>query len=224
MTMGTTRRHMKILDWFSGFAINNLTLIIEESKSLSLEQVTDIIDGKLVLGKPQEIREVRNAYEAYELILIYDPYSTRDFLKAHKIMTQDLTKEAGSFRKRDVGIFDDNGNVVHMGARPQYVHSLIKDLFDWAKADKTPEIIKSCVIHYEIEVIHPFSDGNGRLGRLWQNVILTEWNQIFAWIPIETIIYENQQGYYDAISLANKNNDGAVFIEFMLTAIHETLL
>lgn len=164
------------------------TLAIENN-SLTINQITDIIDGKRVLGNPREIREVKNAYDAYEQILMLDPYNEDDFLKAHGLLTNGIIEEHGHYRRKDVGIFDGNGNLIHMGARPQFIASLMSDLFRWGREDDIPEIIKSCVFHYEIETIHPFADGNGRTGRLWQNVILSKWNPIFAWIPMETIIW-----------------------------------
>lgn len=194
-----------------------------ESNSLSLEQVTDIIDGKRVLGHPKDIREVQNAYDAYDEMLNYDPYSIQDFLNAHRLITQDLIKQAGEFRSGDVGIYNTDGKLIHMGARPQFVEKLVSDLFAWAKQDPTPALIKSAVVHYEIEMIHPFSDGNGRMGRLWQNVILAQWNPIFAWIPVETMVYAHQQDYYRMLSLADSQNDSTVFVEFMLSMILETL-
>lgn len=194
-----------------------------ENNSLTEKQVTDIIDGKRVLGAPKEIREVKNAYDAYEEILTLDPYRQKDFLKAHRLLTAGIVNEAGKYRSRDVGIFDEIGNVVHMGARPQYLQTLMNDLFAWGKNDNTPELIKSCVFHYEIETIHPFADGNGRMGRLWQTVILANWNPIFTWIPIETLIYENQRDYYKVLEQVDQETNSNRFIEFMLTIILKTL-
>lgn len=194
-----------------------------ENNSLTEKQVTDIIDGKRVLGDPKEIREVKNAYDVYEEILTLDPYRQKDFLKAHRLLTAGIVNEAGKYRSRDVGIFDEIGNVVHMGARPQYLQALMNDLFAWGKNDNTPELIKSCVFHYEIETIHPFADGNGRMGRLWQTVILANWNPIFTWIPIETLIYENQRDYYKVLEQVDQETNSNRFIEFMLTIILKTL-
>jgi len=194
-----------------------------ENNSLSLRQVADVINGKRVLGKPQEIREVQNAYEAYEAVFKMDPYAVKDFLSAHALMMKDLIREYGSFRSGDVGIYDAAGNVVHIGARPQFVPNLVEELFHWAKTDDTPELIKSCVVHFEIEMIHPFGDGNGRMGRLWQNLILSKWQSVFEWIPIETIVYAYQQKYYDVLETSDKENDSTGFIEFMLEVILETL-
>ncbi|WP_373098951.1 MULTISPECIES: Fic family protein [Pasteurellaceae] len=194
-----------------------------ENNSLTIEQVTDIVNGKRVLGHPKDIREVKNAYEAYDEILTYNPYSLSDFLKAHALLTEGLVNEAGCFRSQDVGIYTAKGELVHMGARPQFVEKLMSDLFNWAKTDDTPDLIKSAVIHYEIEMIHPFADGNGRMGRLWQNVILTHWNPIFAWLPVETMVYAHQAEYYHVLALADAENDSTVFIEFILTMILATL-
>lgn len=195
-----------------------------ENNSLTVEQITDIIDGKRVLGPPKEIKEVKNAYEAYEEILMLNPYSQKDFLHAHALLTKEVVNYSGQYRHKDVGIFDRAGNVVHMGARPQFIKGLMDDLFNWGAGDDTPELIKSCVFHYEIEVIHPFEDGNGRMGRLWQTVILSNWNSLFSWIPIETIIYENQEAYYQALAIADQENDSSRFIEFMLDIILKSLI
>ncbi|MCL2677005.1 MAG: Fic family protein [Streptococcaceae bacterium] len=194
-----------------------------EQNSLSLEQVTDVINGKLVIGDLEDIREVQNAYQAYGKVFQLSPYSVKGFLTAHKLLTQDLLRESGAFRMGDVGVYDAEGKVIHVGARPQYVNGLISDLFTWAKEATVHELIKSCVVHFEIEMIHPFPDGNGRMGRLWQNLILSQWHPIFEWIPIETIIYANQQKYYDALGEGDKANDSQVFIEFILDVISQTL-
>lgn len=194
-----------------------------ENNSLTLEQVTAIINGQPVLGDPKEIREVTNAYATYAEILTFDPYNVADFLKAHALMAEGLVAQAGAFRQKDVGIYDAHGNLVHMGARPSYISKLIKELFSWSEEDDTPDLIKSCVMHYEIELIHPFEDANGRMGRLWQSVLLSHWNEIFAWLPVETMVYAHQEEYYSVLALADKNNDSTCFIEFMLKIIKETL-
>ncbi|MDR0768671.1 MAG: Fic family protein [Dysgonamonadaceae bacterium] len=193
-----------------------------ENNTLSLGQVTDIIEGKRVLGLPHEIREVKNAYQAYEHLLEYNPYKVKDFLNAHKFMTDTLVKEAGHFRSQGVGVFEGT-KLVHAGANYQFIPQLITDLFDWAKKTDTHPLIKSSVVHFEIEFIHPFIDGNGRIGRLWQTIILSKWNELFAWLPVETVVYENQQGYYDALEAAQKTADSEVFIEFMLNSILQAL-
>ncbi|WP_205737050.1 Fic family protein [Acetobacterium paludosum] len=137
-------------------------------------------------------------------------------------MTQGLVEESGKFRRGDVGVFD--GDVpVHIGARPQFVPVLIKDLFEWAKKSDLHPVLKSAILHYEIETIHPFSDGNGRMGRLWQTLVLAKWNTIFAWIPMESVMFEKRPQYYDAIEAARKSNDSGVFIEFTLSAVLDTV-
>jgi Fic family protein len=189
-----------------------------EGNSLSLGEVTAVIEGKTVAGKQVEIKEVKNAYEAYDKIMTFDPYSVRDFLKAHKLMTQGLVAEAGKFRSGDVGVFADDV-AVHIGARPQFVPQLVTDLFHWAGESELHPVLKSAILHYEIETIHPFQDGNGRMGRLWQTLILAKWNAIFAWIPMESVLHQDRQQYYDAIEAARKVDDSGIFIEFTLLAI-----
>ena len=193
-----------------------------ENNSLSLEQVTQIINGKRVLGSPKDIHEVENAYQAYEQAFLLDPYDYRDLLKAHKLLTDGLIKETGKFRSKDIAVYSGE-NIVHLGARAEFVPKLVKNLLAWAKKSEMPALIKSCVVHFELEIIHPFSDGNGRIGRLWQSLILSKWEPLFEWVPIETVIYQHQQRYYEALSLSNRQNDSSVFIEFMLEAILTTL-
>lgn len=201
----------------------NTILKLNNYNSLSLEQVTDIIDGKRVLGSLKDIHEVQNAYEAYEHAFQLNPYRVDDFLFAHRLLTQDLVKRPGQFRLGDVGVIDGQGQVVHIGARPQFVPELARDLFAWAEDSQISAIVKSCIVHFELEIIHPFEDGNGRMGRLWQSLILSQWNPIFEWLPIESVIYQHQKGYYDALTVSNSENDSSVFIEFMLQTILDTL-
>jgi Fic family protein len=193
-----------------------------ENNTLSLGQVTDIIEGKRVWGLPHEIQEVKNAYQTYEHLLGYDPYKVKDFLKAHYFMTTGLVKDAGHFRSQGVGIFAGK-QLIHAGAGYQFVPQLVTDLFAWAKKTEVHPLIKSSIVHFEIEFIHPFMDGNGRIGRLWQTLILSKWNELFAWLPIETVVYENQQNYYDALQIAGKTANSEIFIEFMLNAILQAL-
>jgi Uncharacterized conserved protein len=193
-----------------------------ENNTLSLKQVTDVVNGKIVIGKSDEITEVANSFISYEKIPEYNPYTIKSFLQAHKYITTALLKASGKFRSGDVGVFDDD-KVIHMGARPEFVNDLIKELFEWAKNTDTHPLIVSAVVHYEIEYIHPFEDGNGRIGRLWQTTILSKWKPVFEYIPIETIVYKYQQDYYDAISLSRKDNSSNKFILFMLDAINESL-
>ncbi|MCL2085661.1 Fic family protein, partial [Candidatus Saccharibacteria bacterium] len=193
-----------------------------EGNTLTIDEVEDIVNDKRVLGKPNEIQEVKNAYEAYEHLLEYNPYSAEDFLKAHKFMTDKLIDSAGHYRSKGVGVWNGE-QLIHAGAHQDFVPKLVDELLTWAKNSGIHPLIKNSIVHFEIEFIHPFADGNGRIGRLWQTLILTEWNEIFAWIPVETVVFENQQGYYDAISESERATDSGAFIEFMLSAIHQAL-
>ena len=193
-----------------------------EGNTLSLAEVTDVIAGKLVAGRQVEIKEVKNAYEAYDKIMTFDPYAVRDFLTAHKLMTDGLVAESGKFRSGDVGVFDGEV-VVHVGARPQFVPQLVEELFAWAKTSELHPVLKSAIVHCEIETIHPFADGNGRMGRLWQTLILAKWSEIFAWIPMESLVYEKRPQYYDALQIAQKENDSGAFISFALSAILDAI-
>ena len=193
-----------------------------EGNSLSLSEVTAVIDGKVVAGKQTEVKEVKNAYEAYDKIMTFDPYAIGDFLKAHRLMMDGLVKESGRFRSGDVGVFDGD-RVVHIGARPQYVPALMEELLAWAGESELHPVLKSAILHYEIETIHPFEDGNGRMGRLWQTLVLATWNSIFAWIPMESILFQNRPQYYQAIEAARNSNDSGVFIEFTLSALFDSI-
>lgn len=194
-----------------------------ENNSLSLEQVTAILNGKRILGKPVEIKEVKNAYEAYEHLLTYDPYKIEDLLKAHKILMADLVNNYGAFRNSGVGIFNGK-QVVHMAPPANIVPELIRNLIDWYKNSTVHPLIKSAVFHYEFEFIHPFADGNGRMGRLWHTLLLTKWKSILAWVPVETLVKERQEEYYTVLGIADKNADSTCFIEFMLQALYDMLM
>ena len=193
-----------------------------ENNSLSLKQITAIIDGKRVLGNPNEIKEVKNSIQAYDLLLSLNPYNEKDLLKAHKLMMQDLVERNGKYRTDGVGIFDGE-KVVHMAPPADIVPELMGDLFKWLKTSDVHPLIKSCVFHYEFEFIHPFQDGNGRMGRLWQTVILKEWKEVFAWLPVETLVKENQKEYYSVLGVSDSAANSTKFIEFMLTLILNTI-
>ena len=193
-----------------------------ENNSLSLEQITAIIDGKRVLGNPNEIQEVKNSIQAYDLLLSLNPYKEKDLLKAHKLMMQDLVNRNGKYRTDGVGIFDGE-KVVHLAPPADRVPELMGNLFEWLKTCDVHPLIKSCVFHYEFEFIHPFQDGNGRMGRLWQTVILKEWKEIFAWFPVETLIKENQKEYYRVLGASDSEANSTKFIEFMLSLILNTI-
>lgn len=195
-----------------------------EQNTLSLEQVTAVLNGKQVLAPPKDIAEVKNAYEIYEWLEELNPYSVDDLLTAHGIMTRGLVEESGMFRTRPVGVVDSEGHVLHFGTLPQYVPDLVMELLDWVKTSEVHMLIRSCVFHYEFELIHPFADGNGRVGRLWHTLLLSKWSPAFAWLPVESIIHDRQQEYYDAINASNDAGESTVFIEFILSAIKAALM
>lgn len=214
-TNPTLRRQNRIRTIYSSLAI--------EQNTLSLEQVTAVLSGKRVLAPPKDIAEVQNAYEIYDHLSELNPYSVEDLLLAHRVMMRDLVSEAGMFRSRPVGVVDSEGNILHFGTLPQYVPGLVEELLQWTEESPLPLLIKSCVFHYEFEVIHPFADGNGRIGRLWHTLLLSQWNPLFAWLPVESIIHDHQQEYYDAINRSNALGEGTPFLEFMLGVIKEAL-
>ena len=195
-----------------------------EQNTLSLEQVTAVLNGKQVLAPPKDIAEVKNAYEIYERLDELDPYSVDDLLTAHGIMTRGLVEESGVFRCRPVGVVDQEGNILHFGTLPQYVPDLVMELLDWAKNSDIHMLIRSCVFHYELELIHPFADGNGRIGRLWHTLLLSQWNPSFAWLPVESMIHARQTEYYAAINASNNAGESTAFIEFMLSTIRASLM
>ena len=196
-----------------------------ENNSLSLEQVKDVINGKLVIGKQKDIQEVKNAYKAYEMLKDINPYSIDDLKKVHGVMTFLVEKTAGEFRTTHEGVFDENGNCIFICPPGEKVNSLMEDLFKWLNENKDAihPLILSSIFHYEFVFIHPFSDGNGRMVRLWQNSILYKWKNIFEYLPIESKIHKYQEEYYNSISKCHKNANSNVFIEFMLKMIDETL-
>lgn len=193
-----------------------------ENNSLSLDQVTDIINGKRILGAPDEICEVKNAFEVYNKLLDMNPYSTKDMLFAHRILMNELTKEAGTFRSGGVGVFAGE-RMVHMAPPANQVPHLIKDLVDWIKRAEVHPLIKSCVFYYEFEFIHPFADGNGRMGRMWQTLLLYKWKPLFGWVPMETLIRERQEEYYKVLGECDHSADSGKFVEFILKTIYDAL-
>ena len=211
----TLRRTNRIQTIYSSLAI--------EQNTLDIEQVTAVLSGKRVIAPPKDIAEVQNAYEIYDNMDKLNPYSIDDLLKAHSVMERGLLNEAGAFRSRPVGVADSEGNILHFGTLPQYVPKLVQELLEWTEKSEIHLLIKSCVFHYEFELIHPFADGNGRMGRLWHTLLLSKWNPIFAWLPIESIIHDNQSEYYNAINVSNNNGNSTVFIEFMLSVIKQAL-
>lgn len=195
-----------------------------EANSLSMGEVKDVIAGRIVLGPEGEIQEVKNAYEAYELISILDPYKLIDLKKVHGVMTKMLQLESGSFRQGDVGVFNGD-QCIFMAPPPNLVSGLMSDLFSWMRKNqkKIHPLIMSGVFHYEFVFIHPFSDGNGRMARLWHTLILSKWKPVFEYIPIESQIEKFQDEYYKAIADCHTNGSSDVFIEFILEHINNIL-
>ena len=210
------RRTNRIRSVYSSLAI--------EQNTLSFAQVTDVLNGKRVIAPPKDIIEVKNAYEIYEHLEKLDPFDIEDLLKAHGIMVRGLVDEAGQFRSGNVGVVDSQGQILHFGTLPQYIPDMVEKLLDWVKRSDIPMLIKSCVFHYEFEVIHPFSDGNGRVGRLWHTLLLAKWQPVFAWLPVESIIHDRQAEYYNAINSSNQSADSTAFITYMLGAIKAAIL
>ena len=211
----TLRRSNRIRTVYSSLAI--------EQNTLSLDQVTAVLEGRHVIAPPKDIKEVQNAYEIYEHLDKLDPFSIDDLLYAHSVMTRGLTEESGEFRSRPVGVVDQDGHILHFGSLPDYVPQLIGDLMEWTKSSSLHMLVKSCVFHYEFELIHPFADGNGRIGRLWHTLLLSNWNPVFAWLPVESIIHDRQREYYESINRSNDEASSTSFIEYMLSAIKEAL-
>ena len=189
-----------------------------------MNQVRDVINGKLVLGEQKEIQEVKNAYDAYEKILELDPYSIDDLKKFHGIMTRYIVEESGDFRRGEEGVFNGE-QCIFMAPPAQYVPQLMNELFGWMREAQTKvhPLVLSSVFHYEFVFIHPFSDGNGRMARLWHTAILSKWKPIFEYIPIESQVEKFQEDYYDAIARCHVEGESTFFIEFMLSQIDKIL-
>ena len=197
--------------------------LVIEANSLSLDQVRDVIAGKPVIGPQKEIQEVKNAIKAYDMMREFDGYNESDLVKAHAVLTDLLEDDCGRYRDHGEGVFDGE-KVIFVATPAKMVPSLMHDLFDWLKNDtETHVLIKSCVFHYEFVFIHPFGDGNGRTARLWQNVLLTLWEPLFEFIPIESQIQKYQSEYYLAIANCHKKGNSNEFVEFMLKMIDEVL-
>ncbi len=197
------------------------TLAIE-GNSLSEEQVTALIEGKPVVAPLREVQEVRNAILAYGQFMKFDPYNVDDLLKAHGIFALGLVDNPGHFRRGGVCVMGREG-ISHVAPPAHRVPFLISDLFDWVKKSEDHTLIKSSVFHYEFEFIHPFPDGNGRMGRFWQSRLLAEWNPVFEYLPVENMIRENQADYYKAIERSTDENNSGIFAEFMLQTILDAI-
>ena len=210
------RRNNRIRSIHSSLAI--------EANSLSLDEVKSVINGRTVIGPEKEIQEVKNAYQAYDMLGSFDPYSLRDLQKLHGVMTYLTVQESGVFRSHNEGVF--NGDTcIFMAPPPQLVPNQMRALFAWMQESKNTvhPLILSSVFHYEFVFIHPFSDGNGRMARLWQTALLSEWNPTFQYLPLESRIHAFQDSYYDAIAACHISGNSNAFIEFMLDKINLTL-
>ena len=210
------RRKTRIRSIHSSLAIEN--------NQLSLFQVEDVINGKLVIGEQKDIQEVKNAYKAYEQIDKLNPYSVEDLKNVHKMLTFLIEEDAGKFRNHGEAVYD--GDIqIFMAPQHKLVPSLMDNLFNWMNEvkDKINPLILSSIFHYEFVFIHPFSDGNGRTARLWQTVILSHWEKAFTYLPIESMIKKNQEAYYTTIQKCNNSGESTEFIEFMLKVIDEAV-
>ena len=213
--MPILRKNNKIKSIHSSLAI--------EANSLSLNQVKDVIEGKVVIGPIKEIQEVKNAYNLYNMFDKFDCYSEEDLLLAHSVLTYLIDEESGKYRNHGEGVFDGD-KVIFVAPPENMVPTLMKDLFNWLKNDKeTPLLIKSCIFHYEFVFSHPFGDGNGRTARFWQNLLLSNWNSVFEYIPLESQIYKYQSEYYHKINVCHKNGNSNEFIEFILLMLNQIL-
>jgi Fic family protein len=194
-----------------------------ENNTLSIEQVTAVLDGKTVLGLPREIQEVRNAFAAYEQLPNWQTHSAADLLTAQGLLMSGLVDDAGSFRSKGVGIYNES-DLVHMAPPASRIEALMTDLLAWLASASVHPLIASCVFHYEFEFIHPFADGNGRMGRLWQTLILSQWQPLLAFLPVESVIRVRQTAYYQALADADNLADSTPFIEFMLQALLDSMI
>ena len=210
------RRNNRIRSIYSSLAI--------EANSLSEEEVRSVIDGRAVLGPQREIQEVQNAYTAYEMLGEINPYSLNDLKTVHGVMTKFLVKESGVFRHGEEGVFDGD-KCIFVAPPAKLVHELMNNLFEWLNQSKKTvhPLIASSVFHYEFVFIHPFSDGNGRMARLWQTVLLSEWRKLFQYLPLESQIKKFQNDYYEAIVQSHRQGKSNIFVEFILEKIFETL-
>ena len=193
-----------------------------EGNTLSLDQVTAVIEGKRVLGSTREVQEVRGAVAAYEALDGWEPSSRDDLLAAHAVLMAGLVDQPGAFRVGSSGI-QRGEEIVHVAPPAENVRGLINDLLSWLGDSDDHPLIKACVFHYEFEFIHPFVDGNGRMGRLWQTLILSQWKPLFALVPVESLVRDQQPGYYAAINACDATGNSTVFIEFMLNVISDAL-
>ena len=214
-TSPTLRRELRIQTIYS-------SLVIEGNK-LDKHAVSAIIDGKPVFGDRRDILEVENARAAYDLIPELDPHSLEDLLRVHRVMMGGLVPDAGRFRSGNVGVFNGD-TLIHAGTPAAYVPEVMGGLFEWLRTTRMHPLLASCVFHFEFEFCHPFSDGNGRTGRLWQTLLLSRWRPVLAWLPVESAIRRRQTDYYEALARSGALGSCESFVEFMLEAIRESIL
>jgi Fic family protein len=194
-----------------------------EGNTLSEEQITAILEGKRVIGPSKDILEVKNAIFTYDKLDSFNPLSLKSFLKAHQFLMKDLVKSAGQFRSTNVGILKGS-RVAHVAPKPIFLSQNMALLFDYLKTPNEKNwLIKSCVAHYEIEFIHPFEDGNGRMGRLWQTLLLKKYHPFFEYVVIESVIKQKQRQYYEALEQSDKQGESTIFVEFALAVIDKAL-
>jgi Fic family protein len=193
-----------------------------EGNTLTQEQITAIVENKRVIGPKKDVLEVLNAIKVYDSLTTFNPLSSTSFLRAHKLLMNELIEKPGRYRSQGVGVFQ-GAKVAHIAPPAQNVSILMDDLFSYLQDEDEITLIKSCVFHYEMEFIHPFIDGNGRMGRLWQTVILMQQYPVFEFLPFETLISQNQQDYYNALAQSDKAGKSTVFIEYMLDVIDKSL-
>jgi Fic family protein len=196
-----------------------------EGNRLTAAQVEAVADGEMVLAPPRDVKEVENALMAYDALPTLDPWQVSDFLRAHGLLTAGLVTETGAFRTVDVEIVNADGDVLHTGSRVEKVPRLVAELLAWGSSSTDHPLIVSSAVHFLIEYIHPFRDGNGRIGRLWQTLILSRWQPVFAWMPVESLIRAHQADYYRALQASHEPEiDAAVFIDYMLNMIDASLI
>jgi Fic family protein len=193
-----------------------------EGNSLNVEQITSVIEGKPIIAPPREVQEVKNALAVYDRFEQFDPLKEQDLLTAHRALMLSLVDEVGHYRNGSVGVMSGQ-QVVHMAPPANQVPRLMRELFNWLKHTKHHPLLASAIFHYEFEFIHPFSDGNGRMGRLWQSLILAKWNSLFSHFPIESLVHAHQENYYQAIAQSTAETDSGIFAVFMLRMIEKTL-
>lgn len=193
-----------------------------EGSTLTQQQITAILDGKRIIAPPKEVQEAHNAISTYETTPQWQPTNSEHLLAAHLLMMKGLVEDAGMYRQEGVGVMSGE-QVVHMAPQADRVPKLMTDLLEWLETSDVHPLVASCVFHYEFEFIHPFSDGNGRMGRLWQTLILSKWHEVFINIPVESMVYQHQDDYYLAIRKSTQQTDSAPFIEFMLQMIFDAI-